>query len=116
MKKTVLSIVELVCSVITFPLWFAKIFVGIGHLPNAETGKIEKIIFRHSAFENICDSTTPILIYVAMSIIFLSIILNLINLKIKNKKLQVINNIIFGVAIGFFILLFLYASTVRRGY
>ena len=89
MKKTIVSILELAISVITFPLWFAKIFVGIGHLPNEETGKIEKVIFRHSAFENISDSATPILIYISMAIIFLSIVLNVINLKLKNRKMQV---------------------------
>ena len=61
MKKAILSIVEIVLSVITFPLWFIKIFVGIGHLPDKETGEIVEVVFRHSMYENICDGAHPLL-------------------------------------------------------
>lgn len=116
MKSKILNIVEIVLSVVTFPLWFIKMFVGIGHLPNQETGEIVEVVFRHSMYENICDGAHPFLAYIAMAIITASIILNVINLKLSNKKLQTISNIVFGVAIGLFIILLLYASTVARGY
>lgn len=116
MKNKILNIVEIVLSAITFPLWFIKMFIGIGHLPNQETGEIVEVVFRHSMYENICDVSHPVLAYIAMAIIIASIVLNVVNLKLSNKKLQTISNIVFGVAIGLFIILLLYASTVARGY
>ena len=116
MKNKILNIVEIVLSAITFPLWFIKMFVGIGHLPNRETGEIVKVVFRHSMYENICDGENPFLAYIPMAIMIASIILNAVNLKFSNKKLQTISNIVFGTAMGLFIILLLYASTVARGY
>ena len=116
MKNKILNIVEIVLSAITFPLWFIKMFVGIGHLPNQETGEIVEVVFRHSMYENICDGAHPFLAYIAMATIISEIALNIVNLKLNNKKLQIINNIVFGVAMGLFLVLLLYASTVSRGY
>ena len=115
MKDKILNIVEIVLSAITFPLWFVNMFVGIGHLPN-QAGEIVEVVFRHSMYENICDGAHPFLAYIAMGAISSAIVLNIINLKLSNKKLQIVNNIVFGVAIGLFIILLLYASTVGRGY
>lgn len=115
MKNKILNIVEIILSVITFPLWFIKMFVGIGHLPN-QAGEIVEVVFRHSMYENICDGAHPFLAYIAMAVIVSAIALNIVNLKLSNKKLQTISNIVFGVAIGLFIILLLYASTVARGY
>ena len=115
-KNKILSIVEIVLAAITFPLWFIKMFAGVGHLPNKETGEIVEVVFRHSMYENICDGAHPFLAYMAMATILFAIILNVANLKLNNKKLLIINNIAFGVAIGLFAILLLYASTVTRGY
>lgn len=115
MKNKILNIVELVLSVITLPLWFIKMFVGIGHLPN-QSGEIVEVVFRHSMYENICDGAHPILIYISITITFFAIVLNGVNFKLSNKNLQIINNIIFGVAIGLFIVLLLFATTLGRGY
>lgn len=115
MKSKIVNIAEIVLSAITFPLWFIKMFVGIGHLPNAE-GEIVEVIFRHSMYENICDATHHVLAYIAMAAVAASIILNIIDLKLSNKKLQTLGNIVFWVAMGLFIILLLYASTVNRGY
>jgi len=116
MKNKILNILEILLSSLTFPLWFIKIFVGIGHLPNEETGEIVDVVFRHSIYENVCDSAHPFLVYVVMAIIIFVIALNIINLKFNNKKLQIITNIVFVVAFLLFIILLLYASTVARGY
>ena len=115
MKNKILNIVEIVLSVTTFPLWFIKMFMGIGHLPN-QAGEIVEVVFRHSMYENICDGANPFFAYIAMMIIIASIILNVVSLKLSSKKLQTISNIVFGVAVGLFIILLLYASTVARGY
>lgn len=115
MKNKILNIVEIVLSAITFPLWFIKMFIGIGYLPN-QAGEIVEVVFRHSMYENVCDGAHPFLAYTTMATIFSAIVLNAVNLKLSNKKLQTITNIVFGVAIGFFIMLLLYASTLGRGY
>ena len=115
MKNKILNIVEIILSAITFPLWFIKMFVDIGHLPN-QAGETVKVVFRHSMYENICDISHPVLAYITMEAIIASIVLNAVNLKLSNRKLQTIGNVVFGVAIGLFIILLLYASTVNRGY
>lgn len=115
-KNKILNIVEIVLSAITFPLWFIKMFVGVGHLPNKETGEIVKVVFRHSMYENVCDGAHPFLAYMAMATMLFAIVLNIANLKLNNKKLLIIHNTAFGVAIGLFTVLLLYASTVTRGY
>lgn len=116
MKKTVLKIVEIVISTITFPLWFIKMFVGIGHLPDQETGEIIEVVFHHSMYENICDDESSFFIYMVMATIIFSIALNILNLKLNNQKLQKISNIVFGITIGLFVILLIYASTIARGY
>ena len=116
MKNKTMNSVEMILTVVTLPLWFIKMFVGIGHLPNQESGEIVEVIFRHSMYENICDGAHPFLAYIAITIIITSIILSVLNLNLSNKKLHTVSNIVFGVAIGLFIILLLYASTVSRGY
>jgi hypothetical protein len=115
MKNRILNVVEIVLSAITFPLWFVKLFVGIGHLPN-QSGEIVEVVFRHSMYENICDGVHPFLAYITMAVMSSAIVLNIVNIKFNNKKLQIISNIVFGVAIGLFFVLLLYASTLGRGY
>ena len=115
MKYKIFNLAKIILSAITFPLWFVKIFVGIGHFPS-QTGEIVEVIFRHSMYENICDGAHPFLAYVSMATVISAIVLNIVYLKSNNKKLHAISNIIFGVAIGLFIVLLLYASTVTRGY
>lgn len=116
MKNKILNIVEIVLSTVTFPLWFIKMFISIGHLPNHETGEIVEIVCHYSMYDNICDDNNSFLVYIAMATIISAIALNVINLKLSNRKLQTISNIVFGVAIGLFIILLLYASMVARRY
>ena len=115
MRNKILNIVEIILSAITFPLWFVKMYVGIGHLPNRD-GEIVEVVFRHSMYENICDGVHPFLVYIPMATIISVIALNVVNLKLNSKKLQTISNIVFGVAMGLFIVLLLYTSTIHRGY
>ena len=115
MKNKVFAIVKSVLSVATIPLWFVKMFVGVGHLPD-QSGKIHEVIFRHSMFENICGGFSPALPWIAMVLALASAVLNLLVLKTDNKKLRVFSNIAFGVAMVAFIVLQLMASTVTRGY
>ncbi len=115
MKSKILNIVKILLLVLTFPLWFVKIFVSVGYLPS-QTGEPLKVIAHHNMYENVCDGENPFLVYIAMTITILAIALNIINIKIGNKKLQTLCNVVFGLAIVLFIILFLYASTVARGF
>jgi len=117
MKNTVFCISKIVLSIATIPLWFVKIFVGVGHLPDQATGEIVEVIFRHSMLENVGDLAHPILAYIAMAIAVVSAVINVIALKYSdNKKIKITANVIFGVAIVLFLILMLLASTVARGY
>ena len=116
MKNTIFSISKIVLSLATIPLWFVKMFVGIGHLPN-QTGEIVEVIFRHSMLENVGALANPILAYIAMAIAVVSAFINAIALKYSDSmKIKITSNVTFGVAMGFFLILMLLASTVARGY
>ena len=117
MKKLIISISRIVLSSATIPLWFVKMFVGVGHLPDQATGEIVKVIFRHSMFENVGDLVHPILAYIAMAIAVVSVIMSSIALKSPdNKGVKATANVAFWVAIGLFLILLLLGSTVSRGY
>ena len=115
MKNKVFCIVKSLLSAITVPLWFVKIFKGVGHLPDA-SGEIHEVIFRHSMFENICDLYFPALPYIAMAVAVISVVANVLALKASNRKVNTFSNIVFGVTMVAFIVLQLLASTVARGY
>ncbi len=117
MKNTIFSISKIILSVATIPLWFVKMFVGVGHLPDQATGEIVEVIFRHSMLENVGDLAHPILAYIAMAIAVASALINAITLKSPDSKgIKITANVAFGVAIGLFLILMLLASTVARGY
>ncbi|MBQ8310839.1 MAG: hypothetical protein IJX80_07505 [Clostridia bacterium] len=117
MKKVLLDIGKIVLSFSCIPLWFAKIFKGIGHLPDRESGEIVEVIFRHSMFENVCDATHPILAYVSIAAFIAAVALNAVVLIRPDwKRMRTIGNIVFGVAIGLFIVLLVLAASVGRGY
>lgn len=115
MKNKVFCIVKSFLSAVTVPLWFVKMFKGVGHLPDA-SGEIHKVIFRHSMFENICDGFSPAPFWIFVVFALVSVILNLLVLKTTKNKLSLLANITFGVTMGVFIILQLLASTVARGY
>ena len=115
MKNKVFCIVKSLLSAVTVPLWFVKIFKGVGHLPDA-SGEIHEVIFRHSMFENICDGFSPAPFWIFVVLASVSILLNVLVLKSDSKKMRLWANIAFGVAMVAFIILQLLASTVARGY
>ena len=117
MKKRIFSISKIVLSLATIPLWFVKMFVGVGHLLDQATDEIIEVIFRHSMLENVGALAHPILAYIAMAIAVVSAVINVIALKYSdNKKIKITANVTFGVAIVLFLILMLLASTVARGY
>ena len=117
MKKHIFSASKIILSIATIPLWFVKMFVGVGHLPDQTTDEIVEVIFRHSMLENIGDLAHPILAYIAISIALTSSIINTIVFKFPDSKaIKITANIAFGTAIGLFLILLLFASTVARGY
>lgn len=116
MKRTLFRIGKAILSLVIFPLWFIKLFVGVGHLPDA-SGEIVEVIFRHSAFENIADGMHPILAYASMVLAASSAVISLISLKHGAcRTVRILSNTLFGVAVGAFLVLLLAASTVTRGY
>ena len=74
MKNTIFTISKMILSVATIPLWFVKMFIGVGHLPDQTTGEIVEVIFRHSMLENVGDLAHPILAYIVMAIAVSAII------------------------------------------
>jgi len=117
MKKKISAALKILLSVALLPLWFAKIFRGVGLLPDRETGEIVEVVFGHSMLENICDGYSPMLAYLSMALLIASVLLNVAALIFqKSKMLQIIGGCVFLAAIGLFALLLLLASTVARGY
>ena len=117
MKKLIFPISKIILCLVTIPLWFVKMFIDIGHLPDKETGQIVKVVFRYSMLENIGALAHPSLAYIVMVLALIATIMNTLVLKFSNNKLlRITANIAFGIAIGLFLLLQLLASTVARGY
>ena len=86
MKKNAFSVIEIILSVATIPLWFIKIFTGSGLLPDKNTGEIVEVTFYHSMFENIADSIHPVLAYISIAIALISAVTNAIALKFSDNK------------------------------
>lgn len=117
MKNIISSISKIVLSIATIPLWFLKMFVGVGHFPDQATGEIVEVVFRHTMLENVGDWAHPIFAYIAMAIAVVSAAINAIAVKYSDsKRIKIAANVVFGVAIGLFLILLLLASTVARGY
>lgn len=112
MKNKVFCIVKSFFSAATVPLWFVKMFTGVGHLPGPN-GEIQRVIFRHSMFENLCDLCLP---YIAIAVAVISVVANVLAMKASNRKVNTFSNIVFGVTIVAFVVLQLLASSVARGY
>jgi hypothetical protein len=117
MKKHIFSVSKIILSIVTILLWFIKMFVGVGHLPDQTTGEIVEVIFRHSMIENVGDLAHPILAYIAIAIVLASTVMNAFVLIFPNSKvIKITANVAFGAGIGLFLILLLLASTVARGY
>ena len=111
MKNRILNIGKILLSVVTLPLWFVDMFKGVGHLPNQNTGEIIEVVFWHSMFDN---TFHPVLACISMAVSIASFVLNAA--AFKYPKIQKVSNIVFGFGIVIFLVLFLFASSVRRGY
>ena len=116
MKKFTYSIIKIISSLLTIPVWFIKFFVGIGHMPNVDTGKIDEVRFYHSMYENIIDIDLGILFYISIIIVLSSVILSVISTRTSNKRINIISNVLSVITIVFFLLCLVMASTVSRGY
>ena len=117
MKKMYFGIGKIALSVVTLPLWFLKLFIGIGHLPDPSTGDIAEVIFRHTMLENVSDATHPVFAYASILVAVISAMLNGIALCFPDKrKLNLIANIVFWLAMVLFLILLLVAASVNRGY
>ena len=116
-EKYLFDISKIMVSLSLVPMWFAKIFNGVGHLPDQVTGEVVEVIFRHSMFENICDGYNSIFAYVSIVLAVVAAIFNIIALKYRDsERIQKISNIVLGAAVGLFVIMLLLASSVGRGY
>ena len=116
MKKNILNIGKICLSILTVPLWFIKFFVGIGHMPNVDTGKIEEVRFYHSMFENINDLDLGFLFYISIALVIATVVTSAINIKNNDKRINTLSNVVAVITIISFIVFLVIASTVARGY
>ena len=86
MKKIIFPTIKIFTTILTTPLWFVKFFVGIGHMPNVDTGKMEEVRFYHSMYENICDMDLGLLFYLSVILCLSSAILSTITIKVSHKR------------------------------
>ena len=116
MKNILLLISKITLSLVQIPLWFIKLFHGVGHMPNVDTGKIEEVHFYHTMYENISDLGYSFLIYTSMALIILSVFFAIVSFIKNNKKINTVSNIISTISILSFVIFLILASTVSRGY
>lgn len=111
MKNKIVNISKIVLSIGMIPLWFLDMFKGIGHLPNQKTGEIVEVVFWHTMFEN---THHPMLAYFSMTALLASAVLNVV--VFKYPQIQKLCNIVFVISVGVFLILYLFAASVNRGY
>ncbi len=118
MKKRVLPLTELLLSLGFLPLWFAKLFHGVGHLPDAgNPDTIVAVDFYHSLYENIMDGGFAPLFPLSVGLLAVSAMVSVIVLICPNRiRWQTAGHLLFGLAVGVFALSLILASTVGRGY
>lgn len=118
MKQRCINIGQLILSVALIPLWFVKIFHGVGHLPSAETpGEIVRVDFYHSMMENVRDSDLMLLAVISLALLACAAVLAALCLKQpQGRRLCRVSRVVFLAAILWFLLCLLLASSVGRGY
>ncbi len=80
MKKVILGVGKIVLSVITILLWFIKMFVDVGHLPDP-SGTVREVIFRYSMLENVAALSLSAFAYLSMALAAVSVIVNILSLR-----------------------------------
>lgn len=88
MKKLIIVSSKIVFSLVQIPLWFIKLFHGVGHMPNVDTGKIEEVHFYHTMYENISDLGCSFLFIISMVLVVFSVVLAILTLIKNNKKIS----------------------------
>ena len=78
MKKVILGVGKIALSVITIPLWFIKMFVDVGHLPDP-SGAVREVIFRYSMLENVAALSLSAFAYLSMALAAGSVIVNILS-------------------------------------
>ena len=69
-RNLIANLSKITISILLIPVWFLKIFQGVGHLRSDEnSNEIKEVLFYHSPFENIFDMELGVLFYI--SIIFI---------------------------------------------
>ena len=112
-NKTAISISKILLSIFPIPLYFVKLFHGVGHLPS-ESGEIVRVDFYHSMLENL---ELDYLAYISIALLVCSAVLATLELIFKdNRGIRIASNITFSVALVLFLILLLVASSVARGY
>ncbi len=116
MKRKIIAILQIVANLICAPLYFLKLFVGVGHLPD-QNGNIVETHFYHTPYENLTDMSASWLLYISLAMIAVSITLSVLGLiKSENKKLKNTSFIVSVCSVVFAAIVILIASTVARGY
>ena len=106
--------IKIFISISLIPLWFIKLFHGVGHLPS-QSGEIVRVDFYHSMIENL--SEYPCLPYISIALLALSAALSIVELIFKkNRWVRLAALVAFVAALLTFITLFFRASSVARGY
>ncbi len=114
--ERVILTIEIIINACLIPLFKVKIFHEIAVLPGeTEDGKF--VTHRFDYYYSIIDNLRhdPLIIYISIGLIALSIIASLFAL-IKNRKLQRASHILSACSIAFFLFVLYSASLVQRCY
>jgi hypothetical protein len=120
MKKIIrygICTAEIIIDVALMPLFFIKMFCYLAVLPCIDgDGNLvtERVYYHYSALENLSDM--PYLVYIAIALLAVSVAVAISSMVIDNKKLRVVNYIIFAVAALFAVIVILLAAMVWRTY
>jgi hypothetical protein len=117
-SKYLVSAVEIIIDIALIPLYFVKMFHEVAVLPGVDadgifiTGRFD---YYYSPLENL-QYDSVFLIYIAIGLLAVSVMLAIATMIKDNKKLRIINYIVFAIAVLFAVFVILLASTVTRCY
>lgn len=118
MKKSLISIVEILVNLAMIPMFFIRFFTDMGYevgLLNTNELAALKVLRHYNMIENLETWSLLYAVPVTIWVIICSIVLSVLSMVLKEKtKSGIISHVVFGISAIMFLLLLWFASSPDR--
>lgn len=118
MKKSLISIVEILVNLAMIPMFFIRFFTDMGYevgLLNTNELAALKVLRHYNMIENLETWSLLYAVPVTIWVIICSIVLSILSMVLKEKtKLGIISHVVFGISAIMFLLLLWFAASPDR--